>query len=246
MKTMPEILRELRTSKSMTQSDIAKLLGLTTNAYQSYERGTSEPSCKSLRTLADFYGVSVDYLLGREPSIPNPIAQLNVPDDTEAVIEALTKLPPAMQTAMVDILMQMYESVKARRAAEQAKPIVMTIRKHLHKAAAGFGYDLGNEDHWENIRVIQTDEAERADFTVEVEGDSMLPEFHDGDLALVVLTEDIEVGQTGLFIQNGKGYIKQKGEDCLISINPEYPNIYPKDGEIICVGRVIGVAELPE
>ena len=74
----------------------------------------------------------------------------------------------------------------------------------------------------------------------------MLPEFHDGDLALIVLTEDIEVGQTGLFIQNGKGYIKQKGEDCLISINPEYPNIYPKDGEIICVGRVIGVAELPE
>lgn len=64
---MSEILRELRASRGLTQSDIAKLLGLTTNAYQSYERGTSEPSCKSLSKLADFYGVTTDYLLGRNP-----------------------------------------------------------------------------------------------------------------------------------------------------------------------------------
>ena len=40
--------------------------------------------------------------------------------------------------------------------------------------------------------------------------------------------------------------MEQKGEDRLISINPDYPDIYPDDGEIICRGRVIGVAELPE
>lgn len=62
-----DILRSLRAEKKATQSDLADMLELTTNAYQSYERGVSEPSCKALRKLADFYNVSTDYLLGRTP-----------------------------------------------------------------------------------------------------------------------------------------------------------------------------------
>lgn len=245
-----DILKELRQKKQLTQQELAEKLGINLSSYQKYERPNNsvKPSLESLIKLADFYGVSVDYLLGREKqdTQPNPIAMLNLPADTEAVVETFTQLPELMQKAMIDILLQLSDAVKDRRDSESKSPIIMTIKKHINKAAAGAGYDLDNEDHWEHVKVIQTDEAERADFAVEVDGDSMLPEYHDGDLALIVLADDVEVGQVGLFMQNGKGFIKQKGEDRLISINPDYPDIYPEDGEIICRGRVIGIAELPE
>lgn len=241
-----DILKQLRKSKDLTIAKSSSLFGVAPRTYSSYEAGEREPNISLINQFADYYGVTTDYLLGREPPEPSPLKLLNLPADTEAVVETFTQLPELMQKAMIDILLQLSDSVKDRRDSESKSPIIMTIKKHINKAAAGAGYDLDNEDHWEHVKVIQTDEAERADFAVEVDGDSMLPEYHDGDLALIVLADDVEVGQVGLFMQNGKGFIKQKGEDRLISINPDYPDIYPEDGEIICRGRVIGVAVLPE
>lgn len=113
-KTMSEILRELRTSKSMTQSDVAKILGLTTNAYQSYERGTSEPSCKALNKLADFYGVTTDYLLGREPPA-NPFDMIAVDTASKNTMEMFASLPEATRKIILDAM------VKLAHAAEEAE-----------------------------------------------------------------------------------------------------------------------------
>ena len=241
-------LKKAREAAHFTQAQAADALGIGDGTYKNYEQGKREPNNALLVKIADLYHVSTDFLLGREKqdTQPNPISMLNLPADTEAVVETFTQLPELMQKAMIDILLQLSDAVKDRRDSEKKAPIIMTIKKHVNKAAAGSGYDLNDADQWNHVQVMQTDAAEQADFAVEVDGDSMLPEYHDGDLALIVLADDVEVGEVGLFMQNGKGYIKQKGEHYLISINPEYPNIYPKDGEIVCRGRVIGIAELPE
>ena len=243
---MKDQLQKLRKDKGLTQEEAASIFGVKLSTYQKYERDAISPSYDTLIKIADFYGVTTDYLLGRETPEQSPLKLLNLPADTEAVVETFTQLPELMQKAMIDILLQLSDAVKDRRDSEKKAPIIMTIKKHVNKAAAGSGYDLNDADQWNHVQVMQTDAAEQADFAVEVDGDSMLPEYHDGDLALIVLADDVEVGEVGLFMQNGKGYIKQKGEHYLISINPEYPNIYPKDGEIVCRGRVIGIAELPE
>ena len=60
-----ENIRKLRTDGGYTQKDIAKLLGVSQNTYSQYEIGVVNYSVESLEKLADFYGVSVDYLLGR-------------------------------------------------------------------------------------------------------------------------------------------------------------------------------------
>ena len=65
MKIFCERVKELRTERRIYQREVAEHLGLTTRAYQNYEGGESEPSQERLVALADYFGVTTDYLLGR-------------------------------------------------------------------------------------------------------------------------------------------------------------------------------------
>ena len=58
-------LRDLREDHDKTQQQIADILGTPQTMYARYERGANELPLRHLLTLADYYGVSVDYLLGR-------------------------------------------------------------------------------------------------------------------------------------------------------------------------------------
>lgn len=59
-------LRDLREDRELTQADVGKLLGTTQQQYYKYEKGLQEIPAHHLLTLADFYHVSVDYILGRK------------------------------------------------------------------------------------------------------------------------------------------------------------------------------------
>ncbi len=61
-------LRDLREDHDLQQADIAKLLYTTQAQYSRYERGERELPIHHLMTLADYYGVSADYILGRTNS----------------------------------------------------------------------------------------------------------------------------------------------------------------------------------
>ena len=63
-------LRELRENAGKSKADIAKLLGTAWYQYQKYESGVQELPMHHFITLADFYGVTLDYLAGRSDS-PN-------------------------------------------------------------------------------------------------------------------------------------------------------------------------------
>ena len=67
-------LQELRTSKKMTQDDMANLLNIKRQTYSAYERGISFPDINSVSYMADFFNVSVDYILGKTdiPTVPTP------------------------------------------------------------------------------------------------------------------------------------------------------------------------------
>ena len=61
-----EKLLFLREQLNVTQKAVADYIGLSRQAYAHYEFGDRYPDLKTLCKLADFFGVSVDYLLGRE------------------------------------------------------------------------------------------------------------------------------------------------------------------------------------
>ena len=63
--TFPERLKELRVSRNLTQKEIADSVGMAPVAYQRYEYGTREPAYQKLIALADYFDVSLDYLVGR-------------------------------------------------------------------------------------------------------------------------------------------------------------------------------------
>ena len=58
-------LRDLREDHDKTQQDIADILGTSQTMYARYERGANELPLRHLLTLAEYYGVSADYLVGR-------------------------------------------------------------------------------------------------------------------------------------------------------------------------------------
>lgn len=65
MKIFAQRLKELRKENKRTQNELAEILGITVRAYQYYEGGAHYPDVPGLMNLADYFGVTTDYLLGR-------------------------------------------------------------------------------------------------------------------------------------------------------------------------------------
>ena len=180
---------------------------------------------------SEFLNVSLNYLAyGKEPSIPREYQKL---------ISTYKTLSPDNQNMALGLLETMYD-IQCRNNIE-----CITIKHSIYKVSAGKGYSLDGED-WEEINVVRTSESEQADFAVTVDGDSMLPDYKDGDIVLVKQQDTIELGQIGIFtMNNNQGFIKESGVNCLISHNPEYDDIIPTENDIIeCNGLVLGKAVL--
>lgn len=65
MKSVIDLFRELREDNDRSQSDIAAVLGISQQHYSKYETGEYELPLRHFITLAEYYGVSADYLIGR-------------------------------------------------------------------------------------------------------------------------------------------------------------------------------------
>ncbi|EAA0090974.1 XRE family transcriptional regulator [Listeria monocytogenes] len=67
MNTLSKKLEYLRNSKGWSKVEVAKRLGMkASSTYSNWEYGNREPDIDTLKRIADLYGVSVDYLLGRQ------------------------------------------------------------------------------------------------------------------------------------------------------------------------------------
>ncbi len=132
------------------------------------------------------------------------------------------------------------EYIRCTAVLKMEEPVI-TIRHSFYKVSAGTGFELGNGDSWETISIPDTEEARKANFALTIKGDSMEPVYFNEDIVLVKEQPSIELGEIGIFIINGTGYIKKFGGDRLISLNAEYADIeFSEYDDIRCVGKVIG------
>lgn len=117
---MKNVLKTLRKTRGYTSAkDFCKAIGISFNTYQNYESGSRVPTVEMLVKIADFYGVTTDFLLGREP-VPKPIANLNLSEENEIeVIDKYMSLPPEIRVDLMNALVKLGEIAKSSREQEQ-------------------------------------------------------------------------------------------------------------------------------
>lgn len=99
-------LKELRTQKSLTQTELGQLIGVNQSAVGKYERGELEPNLYIIKKLADIFDVTIDYLIGREDDFGNvvsaasPSAELSF--DEWELITKYRSLDPRYRTLVED------------------------------------------------------------------------------------------------------------------------------------------------
>lgn len=106
-----EHLKKLRLEKGLSQQQLADHLHITQQSVYKYEKGISDPNLEVLTSIADFFGTSVDYLLGRtslgQGSAPD--IQFHLTPQESKHLYMYRQLPPNMKEAL-DTLM--FEHVK--------------------------------------------------------------------------------------------------------------------------------------
>ena len=242
-------LKSARKSTGMTQKDVSTALNISPNTYKNYEQGLREPNGDTIVALANLFGVSTDYLLGRPTAQPptDALERLFTEKSFSALEEELLRkymeLPHEARQAVVRFINDATAKALQRKNGTAPQKLLV-MKRSLHKVSAGTGYDLNDSDAWETVTVKDTDDSRKADFLLEIEGDSMETTFHDGETVCVQQTPSVEVGEIGVFWVDGCGYIKELGKGCLISHNSNYDPIPLQGTDNRCIGRVLGTADV--
>lgn len=237
----------LISQKRLTQSSLCEAIGINTSTMTNWKNRHTDPPAKYIIPICDFLGVSPYILIyGEEKSSPDSV----LPSDEQELLSYYKRLPDIDKGRLIgraEALSERYaaqpaEPDKPDSADATAEPEKITIKCSCYKVSAGGGFALAEGDDWREIDVEDTPESRKADFAIEVFGSSMEPLISDGDLILVKQQDDVAVGEIGVFIIDGQGYVKKKGPDRLISINDDFDDIYtdPESYSRV-VGKVLAV-----
>ena len=110
-------LKELRNQHKYTIAQVCEMLSLNPNTYAKYERDERDVSTETLAKLADFYGVTTDYLLGRDKGEPSPLdelaGQFNMSLLEKKIVENYLALPEKMRGDLMEFMQKSVKEVAA-------------------------------------------------------------------------------------------------------------------------------------
>lgn len=224
-------LKAARSAAGLTQQDVAKRIKRPQQTIGAWEVGRSQPDINTLGELLKLYDVSANDFFDYKGSVDEKLVLTEYQH-----IKKYRALDEHGKDIVEIVLSKEYERCTAAPASED-NIVAVPLQLSEQTAAAGSGTYLGPEAF--RIIYVRADTlAAQATFAVPVSGDSMEPQFQDGDI-LLVDKAPAEMGEIGVFTLQGNGYVKQLGKGELISLNPQYAPI-PMDDSIICNGKVIG------
>lgn len=94
-------IRELRKAKKVTMKELGNMIGVAESTMSLYETGKRKPDSETLSRLADYFNVSVDYLLGRDEGQPQPAPKYSTDQRKEIVLKKLEKKSLAQLEAIL-------------------------------------------------------------------------------------------------------------------------------------------------
>jgi len=124
---LKDTMKALRESRKLTKKQVANAICVTERAYITYEYGQRDVSTDTLQKLADFYGVTTDYLLGRPEAKPpeDPlqvlVQQKNLDALEQVLFERYMQLPENARKEFVKFMQQVSEDAAKRNAAKEQK-----------------------------------------------------------------------------------------------------------------------------
>ena len=215
-------IKTFRKSAGFTQDELAKRLNTTKQTISRYEKGDRKANQDMLFELCDIFGVSIDdFFPSQNESLQSP---------TTSPIQTI--YDQLHQPRQVKVLNYAERQLKEQKNEEETKITEVSEVIQLysydyydHPASAGTGQYL-NDVRVERIELpVDID----ADFVIPIKGDSMEPDYHDGDLVFIQTSVDLNNGVIGVFNYNGDAYIKQlvidKEQAYLHSLNPAYKDM---------------------
>lgn len=257
-----EKLKEGRTNAKLKQSEVAKLIGIKGNTLSNYENGVSEPDIDTFCALCDIYKIDPSNILNEAYGLGIQGESFKIkPSEIELIkkwrfISENSSNGATVVDTVLDreyaIATQLKEQSEYIQNAE--KPInsnsnkiidMRLINYYYRVASAGTGQIIFDMPPTKRIEIPNTPEYRKVDYAIGVNGNSMEPLYYDGDILLVEMTEDIEIGDIGIFRVDNESYVKKLGEAELISLNPAAKNI-PLNETAGRMGKVIGKLPMTE
>lgn len=229
-------IKTFRKSAGFTQDELAKRLNTTKQTISRYEKGDRKANQDMLFELCDIFGVSIDDFF------PSQNEALQAPT-TPPIQTIYDQLEDDRQKKVVTYAeRQLNEQNEEKMKINEVSEVIQlySYDYYDHPASAGTGQYL-NDVRVERIELpVDID----ADFVIPIKGDSMEPDYHDGDLVFIQTSVDLNNGVIGVFNYNGDAYIKQlvidKDQAYLHSLNPAYKDMpITPDTDFRIIGEVV-------
>ena len=107
---MKNRIRDLRKAAGMTMKQLGAIIGVAESTMSQYETGKREPDFETLLKLGEYFGVTVDYILGNDPVDPDLaeyLEDLRERPETRALLEASRGMTKEQVDAMADLIKKM-------------------------------------------------------------------------------------------------------------------------------------------
>lgn len=246
-----EKITEFRKKKGLSLEELSAMSGVPIGTLSKISAGiTKNPNLDTVKAIAHALGCTIDDF--------DKSSQKLLSDEEEQVLNVYRKLSFAGKKHFVSLGTDLiaYEKEYGKfiekqlsttnalgspnDVSENTSDNVIFIDTYTQSASAGTGQYL-DDDSFQRLGYPADRVPVNTDFAVPVAGDSMEPEYSDGDIVFVERSEDVAFGDIGLFVLNGEGFIKICDPKGLISLNPAYSPIKINDDcSFKTIGKILG------
>lgn len=237
-------IKELRKSHNLTLEELADTLNkkypdtinFNKGRISKWENNREEPRLSSVKILADFFDVTLDYFNGidlEQVEILPVYSKLSRDRQEKVLYYAQTQLEEQESTTTPSIF---EKSQDDNYITDYVEGLV----------AAGHGTFQEDNLHME-VRLRADDVPDNYDTIAKVAGDSMEPLIDDNDLLFIKVTSQVDINSIGIFQVNGKNFVKKLKRDYdgswyLQSLNNSYEEIHlTENDDIRTIGEVVDI-----